>query len=121
MSYLLAAKPAGCYTSSPDCEREGMCEYLSRQTGEQLRAPSSLDAAVSGAVVFARSDRTERELVELLRGRRIKRQYLAVTDRPLPDDGSISTDEPDRVSAVRHTSAADVGSGVTFRRYRAAA
>ncbi|MED5200232.1 MAG: hypothetical protein VYB51_10545 [Gemmatimonadota bacterium] len=32
--------------------------YLSRQTGEQLRAPSSLDAAVSGAVVFARSDRT---------------------------------------------------------------
>jgi len=121
VSYLLAAKPAGCYTSSPDCEREGMCEYLSRQTGEQLRAPSSLDAAVSGAVVFARSDRTERELVELLRGRRIKRQYLAVTDRPLPDDGSISTDEPDRVSAVRHTSAADVGSGVTFRRYRAAA
>ena len=90
MSYLLADKPAGAFTSSPDGEREGFAEYLSRGESEGLRAPLCLDPPVSGAVVFARSARAEDELAELLRRGRVRQLYLAVTDRPLPQIDSIS-------------------------------
>lgn len=120
MSYLLADKPPGAFTSSPDGEREGLCEYLSRQKGEHLRAPLELDPEASGAVVLARSARAERELKELLRGGRVQRQYLAVTDRPLLNDSSMSTARADRVGTLRHTSTGDGGSTVAFRRHAAA-
>jgi len=118
MSYLLANKPAGAYTSSPDGETEGMCEYLSRQTGESLRAPVNLDAAVSGAVVFARTNRSDRELKALLHERGVERLYLAVTDRPVPGGDSMSADISDREVPLHYATTVHAGAGIVFRRHR---
>ena len=91
--YLLADKPAGVSTHSPDGIREGFVEYLSRKEGEELRVCHRLDKATSGAIVFARTSQAARELGDLFARHEVSKRYLMLTDHqpPLDDEIEITT------------------------------
>ena len=93
--YLLADKPAGVSTHSPDGEREGFVEYLSRtRGGEDLRVCHRLDKGTSGAIVFARTSEAARELADLFARHEVSKRYLMLTDRQpaLDDEIEITTE-----------------------------
>ena len=92
--YLLADKPAGVPTHSPDGQRQGFVEYLARQTGEQLRVCHRLDKETSGVLVLARHREAARELADLFAQHQVDKRYWMITDRQpqLDDEIEISTD-----------------------------
>ena len=97
MAYLSVNKPAGCRTASRG-DVQGMADYVSRDSGERLRAPVDLDTDASGAVAYARTARAEIELAGLFLAGQVRQLFLAVTDRPTP---------PDLVSASGRDAAAE--------------
>ena len=112
--YLLADKPAGVSTHSPDGKREGFVEFLSRtRGGEDLRVCHRLDKDTSGAVVFARTAQAARELGDLFARHEVSKKYLMLTDRQLPidDEIEIRTDIDRRGSGEWFSSGPRAGEG----------
>ncbi len=119
--YLLADKPAGVPTHSPDGERQGFVEYLARQTGEELRVCHRLDKETSGALVLARSAAAARQLADLFAQHRVDKRYWMITDRNprLDDQIEISTDiKKERGAWVSSTPAPNGNAVSRFKRQR---
>ena len=81
LSYLLADKPAGIPTHSPQPPREGFVEYLQRRRGQRLWVCHRLDSGTSGALVLARDEGAARHLTGLFAAGRVDKAYLLVSDR----------------------------------------
>jgi 23S rRNA (cytosine1962-C5)-methyltransferase len=79
--YLLADKPAGVPTHSPQPPREGFVEYLQRRHHRRLWVCHRLDGATSGALVLGTDEAATRYLSELFAQRQVEKTYLCVSDR----------------------------------------
>ena len=90
--YVIAVnKPAGLSVQGGTKVRESIGDLLHEVIpGEQLHIVHRLDKDTSGVLVLARRISVARSLSEELRCRRVKKEYLAITEGvPLCDSGTI--------------------------------
>ena len=85
---LVVNKPAGLNTHSPSpFAGEGLYEWLRHREPRwaNLAIIHRLDKETSGVLVFGKTPLANRSLTEQFAGRSVKKRYLALTNRPLPD------------------------------------
>lgn len=96
---LLVDKPAGLpviHDTEPDTLINRAMLYLHREHGwEPGKGPASalchrLDTGTSGLVLIAKDPQTEQLLIDLIRDREIRKEYLCVTfGRPRPEQATL--------------------------------
>lgn len=79
--FVFCEKPRGMSTHENEPGHYGWVEALGADLGYPLYVVHRLDQGTSGAMVFARSPEAAAELTELFKERRVKKTYLALTDR----------------------------------------
>src|SRR5258708_6537210 len=85
---LVVNKPAGLNTHAPDrYSGEGLYEWLRHREPRwaSLAIIHRLDKETSGVIVFAKTPKSNRSLTQQFAGRRVKKKYLLLTDREVPD------------------------------------
>lgn len=90
--YILAInKPAGVIVQGGVKVKISMSDLLDQiREGETFKIVHRLDRDTSGVIIFARNANVARYLMEELKGRRVKKTYLALTSGiPSKDSGTI--------------------------------
>jgi 23S rRNA pseudouridine1911/1915/1917 synthase len=87
---VVVDKPAGLLTApTPESDRGNLADLLARRAGAAggpVFVVHRIDLQTSGLLVFARSERANRELSARFRDHRIEREYLAVVAGAFPDE-----------------------------------
>jgi 23S rRNA pseudouridine1911/1915/1917 synthase len=83
-NFIVVNKPAGIPVHATlDNRAENVAHQISAALGVSVYVTQRLDAAVSGLIVFARTQRFQQEFNQLLRERKVKKHYRAlVTTAP---------------------------------------
>src|SRR5579864_8731497 len=85
---LVVNKPAGMNTHSPSpYAGEGLYEWLRHREPRwaNLAIIHRLDKETSGLILFTKTPLANRSLTEQFTDRSVKKKYLLLTDRALPD------------------------------------
>ena len=85
---LVANKPAGWNTHSPSpFAGEGLYEWLKNREPRwsRLAIIHRLDKETSGLIVFGKTAEANRSLTGQFERRQVKKKYVLLTDRPVPD------------------------------------
>ncbi len=86
---LVVNKPAGLNTHAPSpYAGEGLYDWLRTREPrwERLAIMHRLDKETSGVMVFAKSALANRSLTDQFTQRAVRKEYLLLTDRPVPRD-----------------------------------
>jgi 23S rRNA pseudouridine1911/1915/1917 synthase len=82
-AFLVANKPAGIPVHATlDNRAENVAHQLGAALGAPVYVTQRLDAAVSGLIVFARTQEFQKEFNRLLRERKVKKRYRALVTSP---------------------------------------
>lgn len=87
---LVVAKPAGLNTHAPaPFAGEGLYDWLRHREPRwaALAIVHRLDKDTSGVMVFGKTPLANRSLTEQFTRRQVRKKYLLLTDRPVPDGG----------------------------------
>src|SRR5712691_12180860 len=85
---LVVNKPAGLNTHAPSpFAGEGIYDWLRHREPRwaALAIIHRLDKETSGVIVFSKSPLANRSLTEQFTGRSVRKKYLLLTDRPVPE------------------------------------
>lgn len=91
---VVVNKPAGLLTApTPESDRNNLADLLSRRRGrrERILVVHRIDLQTSGLLVFARTNRANRELSARFREHDIERRYLAVVAGAFAADRSVDS------------------------------
>jgi 23S rRNA pseudouridine1911/1915/1917 synthase len=102
---LVVYKPAGLLTApTPESDRGNLLDLLQRRrnaTG-QVWLVHRIDLDTSGLLVFARSERANRDLAEAFREHRVEREYVAVVEGTWPAELARIDEPVEGKRAVSH-------------------
>src|SRR5258707_9620618 len=85
---LVVNKPAGWNTHAPSpFAGEGLYDWLRHREPRwaALAIIHRLDKETSGVILFSKSPLANRSLTQQLTGRSVRKKYLLLTDRPVPE------------------------------------
>jgi 23S rRNA (cytosine1962-C5)-methyltransferase len=118
---LVVNKPAGMNTHAPaPYAGEGLFEWLRhREPGwAGLSIVHRLDKQTSGVLLFSKTSRANRSLVEQFTCHKVQKQYLFLTDRPVPEDRFEVTSSLVRAGARYLSRPVHAGSAAATTRFR---
>ena len=114
---IVVVKPAGLLTApTPESDRNNLVDLLSRRRGrrERVLVVHRIDLQTSGLLVFARTDRANRELSARFRDHDIERRYVAVVAGTITAPCAVDSPVGGR-RAVTHLSVEEpLGERATF-------
>ena len=79
--FIIANKPNGIPTHSPDHGKFGFIEYLSEKLKCKLYVCHRLDKETSGAIVFAKSKEAATKITSEFTKQKVEKKYIFITDR----------------------------------------
>jgi 23S rRNA pseudouridine1911/1915/1917 synthase len=103
---LVVNKPAGMPVQGDSSGDFHLLQWAAAYLKEKYQKPGEvfvglvhrLDRPVSGLVVLARTSKALARMNEIFRERRVKKTYLALTTRPLPQEQGVLEDPMDKDS-----------------------
>ncbi|MCB0349035.1 MAG: class I SAM-dependent methyltransferase [Bdellovibrionales bacterium] len=85
MPYVFSEKPYNWPTHRVDADKLGFVEHLEETTNQKLYVAHRLDKTTTGAMVFATTADSAKNLQEHFQNRNVKKEYYFVTDKKIND------------------------------------